>query len=287
MATVLVAGCGYVGMAFAELAANKGHDVVALRRTAHPMPPGVRLVQADLLLPESLNGLPDGIELVAYAAAADASTDEAYERTYVTGLSNLLQSLKRRGAPIRRVLFTSSTGVYGQADGSWVDETSPTAPESFTGTRMLEGERVLFESGFPAIALRLGGIYGPGRTRLIDMVKSGQAKRATGPVQYTNLIHRDDCAGAIAHLLSHPNPQARYNGVDCEPCDRNALLEWLATQLRVPAPPFGSTEDVKAHRPVGNKRCSNRLLRESGFQFRFPDFRAGFSSMIEGVCRSV
>ena len=280
---MLVAGCGYVGTALAHLMADAAHQVFALRRSASPVPPGVRLVQADLLREKTLECLPDGIELVAYTAAADASTDEAYEQTYVLGLCNLLKSLKRRGAPVSRVLFTSSTGVYGQSGGSWVDETSPTVPISFTGSRLLEGEQVLFESGYPAVALRLGGIYGPGRARLIEMVRSGAATRSNGPVQYTNLIHRDDCACAIAHLLLHENPREKYNGVDCAPCDRNELLEWLAARLGVAPPPFAPTDDAKAHRPAGNKRCSNRLLLESGYQFRLPTYREGFGTLLDAT----
>lgn len=296
MAPILIAGCGYVGTQLAQLLIAERHDVYALRRTHTPIADNVKLVQADLANPDTLQALPPNLDCVAYTAAADASNDAAYERAYVTGLRNLIDALRVGSPQVRRIVFTSSTGVYEQSNGEWVDESSPTEPASFTGTRLLEGERLVYESGFPATVLRLGGIYGPGRSRLIEMVRAGAAACTSGPPQYTNLIHRDDCAGALRHLLflddaGHPETAMAapggytrnasiYIGVDCEPVDRNELLRWIADQLGIPHPPIKDGDEIKSHRPRGNKRCRNQKLLHSGYTFRYPTFREGFGKLI-------
>src|SRR5262245_5856857 len=170
MSRVLIAGCGDVGTALGLLLAADGHEVFGLRRRPEHLPEPIRPLRADLADPDTLRIVPPQIDLVAYTAAADTSDDDAYRRAYVEGVANLLGALAGSHTPVRRLLYTSSTAVYGQADGGWVDETSPTVPRTFSGRRVLKGERLVLASRVPAIVLRLAGIYGPGRTRLIERV---------------------------------------------------------------------------------------------------------------------
>jgi nucleoside-diphosphate-sugar epimerase len=281
MPRVLIAGCGDVGTALGLLLAADGHEVFGLRRRPAGLPAPIRPLESDLAVPHGLAAIPDGIALVAYTAAADAFDDDAYRRAYVDGMANLLRALDDRGAAVRRLLFTSSTAVYAQTDGSWVDETSPAEPTGFSGRRVLEGEGLALGSGLPAVVLRLAGIYGPGRTRFVERVRSGAATCPDGPTRWTNRIHRDDCAGAARHLLALRDPDPLWIGVDDEPADECMVLDWLAARLGVP-PPRRMAPGPAAGRPQTNKRCSNRKLVASGYVLRFPTFREGYAALSAG-----
>jgi nucleoside-diphosphate-sugar epimerase len=272
MASVLIAGCGDVGTALGMQLVTDGHEVTALRRRTAGLPASFRHVAADLTRPETLAALPAGIESVVYAAAADAHSEDAYRAAYVDGLRHLLAAV---GGSLRRVLYVSSTAVYGQRRGEWVDEESATEPAGFSGRVLLEGERLAL--GHPAGAVvRLGGIYGPGRMRLVDEVRTGRAVCPAGPPQFTNRIHRDDCAGVLRHLLGRSDGPGVWLGVDRDPVDRCTLLCWLADRLGVPRPPAG---EVAAGR-AGSKRCRSDKLVASGYRLRYPTFREGYGALI-------
>ncbi len=274
---ILIAGCGYVGTELGLRLAARGDEVFGIRRRAHLLPAPIHPIATDLLDPKLGRHLPPGLEAVVYPAAADESTEVGYRRAYVEGVGNVLAALRSGGAPVKRFLFTSSTAVYGDADGGWVDEDTPPEPENFRGSVVLEGERLAGESGFPTTTLRLGGIYGPGRTRLLEMVREGRARSPEpGPI-WTNRIHRDDAAGALAHLLTLPDPAPVYIGVDDEPAPLAEVHRFLADLLGAPQP----ITDSEMTRDRSNKRCSNRRLRESGHTFRFPTFREGYRAMVE------
>jgi nucleoside-diphosphate-sugar epimerase len=283
MPRVLIAGCGDVGTALGLLLAADGHEVFGLRRDPGRLPAAIRPLAGDLTGVASLTAIPDGVDLVAYTAAADRFDDDAYRRAYVDGLANLLGALHARGTRPRRLLFTSSTAVYAQTDGGWVDESSPAQPVGFSGRRVLEGERLVLASGIPAIVLRLAGIYGPGRTRLVDRVRSGVATCPDGPPRWTNRIHRDDCAGAARHLLTLEASDPVWIGVDHEPAEECAVLGWLAVRLGVPPPRRVPREPGTAGRPETSKRCSNRKLLASGYAFRYPSYRDGYAALVAGL----
>jgi len=281
MARVLIAGCGYVGRALAGMMAADGHDVWGMRRNPAALPPGVHPLAADLRDLASLDALPPALDCVAYTATADESTDEAYRAAYVDGPRNLLAALARAGQRPRRVVFTSSTSVYAQHDGEWVDEDSPTEPASFTGRRMLEGERVFLGGPFPATALRLGGIYGPGRASLVEKVRAGQAVCAPGS-SWSNRIHRDDAAGALRHVFALEDAAPVYLCVDREPADLCSIQRWLAQRLGAAEPRVATDPSNAPGRTRSNKRCSSARLAASGYAFRHPTFREGFEAIISG-----
>lgn len=271
---VLIAGCGYVGTALGESLAQRGHSVFGARRTPGVIAPGVASVTVDVTAPLEPSSLPDAIDTVVYAVAADSRDESDYRRAYVTGVENLLATLRRRRDPIRRFVLLSSTGVYGQTDGRWVDEDTPTESRG-TGAILEEGERTALAAEVPAVVLRLGGIYGPGRLSLIDRVRAGAAGCPAGAPQYTNRMHRDDIVAAVEHILDLPTPAPLYLGVDDEPADTATVVRWLAAELAAPEP---KTVPAEPGRP--NKRCRNRLLRASGFALRFPTFREGYRDIL-------
>lgn len=274
---LLIAGCGYVGIETARLAVLEGLQVTGLRRSEASLPEGAQLLRADLASGEGLDRLPSDVDAVIYAVAAGAHDALEYEKAYVRGVRNLLAALERCGAPLQRFLFVSSTGVYAEEQGGWVDECSLLTEEKFNGKLVADGERLAATLGRRAVAVRFGGIYGPGRERFIREVQGKRVTIDPNVRSYTNRIHRDDCARVLLHLLKLPAPEAVYNGVDDEPADRNDVCTWLADRLGV------SLESVPqcANPPIlQGKRCRNLRLRESGFQLRYPTFREGFSALL-------
>ena len=275
MPNILIAGCGDVGTALGLRLAADGNRVYGLRRNVSALPAALTPLAADLASPSSLRSLPE-VDYVYFTAAADGRDETAYRRAYVTGLRNLVEAVGAQR--VRRLIFVSSTSVYGQRAGEWVDEDSDTSPARFTGAIVLDGEREARASSFPVTAVRFGGIYGPGRNRLIDKVLSG-AGCVDHPPVYTNRIHRDDCAGVLQHLLTLPEPAAVYLGVDCEPAPQCAVMDWLARQLDAPQP---RRKPAPAD-PDQGKRASNARLLASGYSFLYPTFREGYADVIRRV----
>jgi nucleoside-diphosphate-sugar epimerase len=276
---ILIAGCGYVGAVLAARLADRGQRVFALRRRPRGLPPGVEPVAADLTDPQTLRRLPDGLDLVFYTASANGPDDAAYRRAYVEGVKHLLVGLAASGSCPQCFFFTSSTGVYAQQEGEWVDESSVARPLHFTGRRLLEGEAQVLGGPFPATIVRLGGIYGPGRTQLLDRVRSGQSRYRPG--QYTNRIHRDDCAGVLHHLASLERVDPLYLGVDCEPAEQAEVLRWLADRLGAPPPRPDPDAAGSGRRGRSSKRCRNDRLLATGYRFRYPTFREGYGGLLD------
>jgi nucleoside-diphosphate-sugar epimerase len=286
---VLISGCGYVGSALAGLLAREGYQVFGLRRDPRDLPPGVQGVAADFTDADTLRrALPEGLDYVFHTASPGISgkataqeRETAYQDAYVRGPYNLISALTSRGESPRRVLLTSSTGVYAQTTGEWVDETSSTEPDG-PARYILEGEQTLLESPFPAVALRLAGIYGPGRTGALDRARRYPLSQvpAKSPT-YTNRIHREDCAGALRHLALIESPEPLYLGADHEPALPPTMAAWLAGNY----PEARHEETLEAPGNEGrasgtNKRCSNARLLGSGYAFKYPTFREGFASLL-------
>jgi nucleoside-diphosphate-sugar epimerase len=272
---VLVAGLGDVGGRAAAQLAAAGHDVVGVRRSEVEGPPGVTMIAGDLTDPTLVERLGPAFDAVLVTVSSDGREVDLYERAYVTGPTTLLHALDERGDPVRRVLFTSSSAVYGQRGGEWVDEDSPTDPASPTARVLVDAERAHLNGPFPATVVRLTGIYGPGRTRLVDLVRDGRAVVGTSP-SWTNRIHAADAADALVHLLTLDDPPPVVLGTDDEPADRGDVYRWLADQLGVDGP---VVDDARAS-DRGSKRCSNALLRGLGWTPVHPTFREGYAELV-------
>jgi nucleoside-diphosphate-sugar epimerase len=280
MARVLIAGCGDVGSLLGTSLAHEGHEVYGLSRNPENVSLGIRPIQADLTDADSLKSLPAGIDFLFYTAAAGRRDENTYRDVYVNGLQNVLEVFRRRGTAPRRAFFTSSTSVYSQEHGQWVDEDSPTEPQQFAGQLLLEGEKLLMDSDVPSTVLRLGAVYGPGREGLIQRVRSGEARYRNDEVHYTNRMHRIDCAGALRHLMGMPDPEALYVGVDEEPVPEQELMCWLAEQLGAPTPQARTLESNASVRRSGNKRCCGQRLLQAGYRLRYPTYREGFAAQL-------
>ena len=271
---ILIVGCGDLGVALGWQLVAAGHGVAGVRRSNASLPCGMQLVQADVTQPSTLAELATlRPSILVYCVAADAQTDDSYRLHYVEGLRNVLGALSTAPS-LRHVFFVSSTRVYGQTD-SLIDERIPAQPEDFGGHRLLEAEALLAGLASPATTLRLSGIYGPGRTRLLRLAADPAAWPRDN--SWTNRIHRDDAAAFIAFLanrvLDGGEVAPCYIVTDGHPAPQHEVLHWLAAQLGHPTtaalPPAG-----------GGKRLDNATLRASGFRLRYPDYRAGYAHEI-------
>ncbi|RAH37154.1 SDR family oxidoreductase [Halomonas sp. SL1] len=277
--TTLILGCGDIGTTLGQALKADGHKVIGVRRDATRLADtGLKGISADLGDATALAELPDA-DILVYVVSADRFEEEAYRAAYPDGLKAVLAEFGGRKRPPKHVFFVSSTSVYAQQGGETVDEASPTEPTGFSGALMREAEQALIDHALPGSVVRFSGIYGPGRDRLIRQVGEGRIAAAT-PAMYSNRIHRDDCAGVLAHLigraLAGESLHELYLASDCEPAPLHEVMAWLARQLKVEA-----TETIQSPlRRRASKRCDNARLLESGYRFRFPTFREGYLQVL-------
>lgn len=368
----LIVGCGYVGLSLGRELARRGHEVFGLRRSvlaeAELKAAGIKPLHADITRPETLADLPRDFDWVVNCAASGGGDAADYRKIYLEGNRQLVAWLA--GSPLKKFVFTSSTSVYGQNDGSRVTEKSPAEPEAATAKVLVETEKLLLASAarsvnlkleeqtphpgplpigsadsadaerekcsrffgetkaascsltgepaenvrrlsplpagegqgegesaaiqpaaggsrgclprqsFPAVILRVAGIYGPGRGHLFKQFLRGEAKIEGNGTRFLNMIHRDDLIGVILAALENGTPGEIYNAVDDEPVTQLNFFRWLAETLKKELPPF-APEEISRKRGVTSKRVSNAKLRtELNYAFHFPDFRAGYAAEI-------
>jgi nucleoside-diphosphate-sugar epimerase len=287
---VAVLGCGYVGL---ELSRQLGddHDVVGVRRSEEGVgrieATGARAVRADVTDADALEAVPD-VDAVVFAASSGGRGAEAAREVYVEGLRTALDHFCARADAPDRFVYTSSTGVYGDHGGDWVDEDTPIEPTTAKTEVLAEAERIALErpaGGCAGTVARFAGLYGPDRYRLDRYVE--------GPVTegYLNMVHRDDAAGAVRYLLE--TGRGRDDVVlvvDDEPAPKWEFADWLADECGVPEPPKRTKAERLADEALSaaarrrietSKRCSNDRLREWGYDFAFPTYREGYRAAVE------
>lgn len=285
---VLIAGCGYVGLQLGADLSGQGHKVFGLRRGAEAegslAAAGIKLLVADISRREALDALPANFDWVVHCAASSGGNADAYRQVYLQGMENLLSWLA--SAPPKKFVYTSSTSVYGQTDGSLVKETSPTEPAVETGRILVETEQKLLQAArerrFPAVILRVAGIYGPDRGHAFLQYLKNEARIEGTGQRLMNMIHRADVSGAIIAALKSGRPGEIYNAVDDEPVTQATFFQWLAGTLgKYPPPTVPEEPDPARKRGLTNKKVSNRRLKmELGYQFRYPNFRLGYTAEI-------
>ncbi|WP_409315925.1 SDR family oxidoreductase [Pseudomonas sp. KCJK9016] len=281
--SVLIAGCGDVGSRLATQLLTAGFQVYGLRRDVSRLPAGVIGVAGDLFNEECPESWPVGaVDYLVYCAAATEHDEAGYRAAYVQGLQHVLGWLNDYGQVPDRLLFVSSSSVYGQKDGEWVDESSETVAAGYSGRLMLEAEHIALNSGIPASIVRLTGIYGPGREWLLTQVRRGY-RVAVDPPLYGNRIHADDAAGLMAFLLESDRKGRAlddiYIGVDDAPAPLAEVVAWLREYLGVTQ--WSEDESV---RRTGSKRCSNARAKTLGWAPKYPSYREGYAAILEGRC---
>jgi len=273
---ILIIGCGYLGRRVAAQWRLRGHAVSALTRLAENAATlrslGIEPIVGDVLEPAGLRSLPSA-DVVLYAVGYDKHAGASKRDIYVQGLENALHQIASR---VGRILYVSSTSVYGQDAGEWVDESSPCVPLTEDGQICLAAEQIARSSG--AIVLRFSGLYGPGRLlRRIESMRSREPIR-TNPEGFLNLIHVDDGARVIADLAERGDLDATYLVTDDKPIRRREYYIHLAKLIGAPPPIF---QTDAAGTSGLNKRCLNaRIHAAIGEILRFPTFDAGLADAI-------
>lgn len=280
----LIVGCGYVGSVLGAELARLGHEVSGLNRTATSdaqlAATGIRPLAGDITQPESLTRLPVAYDWVVNCASSTHGGADEYRAVYLQGTRNLVRWLSP--TPPKKFVYTSSTSVYGQTDGSWVDETSPTEPDSETAKILVQTEKLLLEVAprFPAVVLRVAGIYGPGRGYWFKQYLKNEARIEGSGERALNMIHRDDVVGAIIAALEKGRPGEIYNTVDDEPVTQLQFFQWLSDRLGRPLPPTDPEPDAtERKRAMSDKKVSNRKLKlQLRYEFKYPTFREGYDA---------
>jgi nucleoside-diphosphate-sugar epimerase len=270
MPRILIAGCGYVGEATADLFHSAGWKVegwVHSNESAERLsvkPYSVQVI--DVSRHADVGKYARAFDAIIHCVSSRGGDVEAYRQIYLEGARHLLETF-----PKAKILFTSSTSVYAQRDGSWVTEESETKPLRETSRILLEVERLILEKG--GIVARIAGIYGPGRSALLTKFVNGTATIAPSNDRFVNQVHRDDIASALFLLLNREAVTSGqiYNVADDQPLLQSACYGWLAQRLNRPLPPIRKSERPRK-RGDTNKRVSNAKLRRLGWTPQYPTF---------------
>jgi nucleoside-diphosphate-sugar epimerase len=266
---LLLIGHGYLGQAVARVFREGGWEVVAVSRSG-----GAGSVACDVGDARAVSRLPVA-DFIIHCASSGRGGAEAYQQVYVDGCRNLAESFP--GVPL---LFTSSSSVYAQTDGSQVTEESPTVPDRETGSLLLEAELITLAAG--GIVTRLSGIYGPGRSVILKKFLTGAAVIEEDGRRFLNQIHRDDAARAIFHLATSGIRGGIFNLSDSMPVTQRACYEKLAEIFHLPLPPAGP-RDPNRKRGWTHKQVSNAKLRSTGWEPDFPSFLDAAEGVAAGL----
>ena len=269
---ILVIGCGYVGLPLAQALARMGHQVHGTRRSDFPAT-DVTPHTLDVTDPNSFEAIPQDFDVIYYTPSSSRGDASVHQAVFVDGPTHLLNWL---GDAATRLIFTSSTSVYPQTDGKWVDETANHDGATGTAINLLQAEALFQESPQVATILRVAGIYGPERGYLYRQFLKDEAVITQGGSRWINMIHRDDVVSALVTALNIP--PGIYNASDDEPLTQRAFFEWLAKELDKTVPPEGEVQ--KRKRAVTNKRVSNAKLKATDWQLKYPNFRDGYGALI-------
>ncbi|MEI6543345.1 MAG: SDR family oxidoreductase [Methylococcales bacterium] len=279
MAKILIVGCGSIGMQLANTLSAKGHQVTGLKR--HPpsrVTDDINYFTADITVSDQLNDLPTDFEIVYFIVSPDGRNEESYRTIYETGLDNLISRLSLSGSPARWI-FVSSTSVYGQTQGEWVDEKSITDPINRTSQLIRQAEKRLMDLSTYNIVVRFSGIYGPGREYLLRLASQSPVIQQEPPY-FTNRIHQQDCVGVLAFLcechLAGIQLEQCYVASDDDPAPMWEVISWLAAQMDCQPPTIKMTDD----KPDMNKRCNNQRLKDLGYTFKYPNYKSGYLELL-------
>lgn len=276
---VLIVGCGDLGTQIAINLQSLAYEVIGVRISDKPLPANILTIQADVTRSETLIKLtqikPDYlVYCVAGSAKTTVDVDENYRLHYVEGLRHILAT-QQTNAHLKHVFFVSSTRVYGQKSEDILDDTIAAVPADDGGKRLLETESLLKNLSYPTTALRLSGIYGPGRTRMLKLAQQPELWPAQD--SWTNRIHRDDAAAFIVYLINQRQQQKTiadcYIVTDSQPTTQYETLKWIAAQKNSPV-------NVVTPAISGGKRLSNKRMLQTGFVLRYSNYQEGYTALL-------
>lgn len=280
MAKILIIGCGAIGSQLARVLSAKGHEVTGLKRNPPETDDNtINYFSADISRFTDLEDLPTDFDVVYFIVSPDGRNEDSYREIYETGLDNLLNKFSRADSSPHWI-FVSSTSVYGQSKGEWVDEQSLAEPDSATSRLIRQAEQKLMDLDAKNIIVRFSGIYGPGREYLIRMAREAPAIQRDPPY-FTNRIHEQDCIGVLTFLLecrlAGGEMEQCYLASDDDPAPLWEIMSWLAERMNCRLPTVKTVDQ----RWVMNKRCKNQRLKALGYTFRYSCFKDGYLELIK------
>lgn len=273
---ILQVGCGGLGSLIAQATLAQGHELTIARRSHKAVPPGAQVLYLDVVAGEGLSTLHTiKADILLYCLAPVEG--QSYQQTYVEGLRHVLAHVSL--SQLKHVFFISSTGVYGEQQGEWIDDDTPAISADAEGRVILEAERLLDELDCCHTALRVSGIYGSKRLYLLRLLQN--PARWPTKTHWTNRIHELDVAAAVVHLYQYladgkslPSHCILTDGV---PAAQHEVLQWLAAQQNLPAP------ETPPLQPQSGKRIRNGFLQQTGFKLQFADYRSGYASILSSL----
>ena len=276
---VLVAGCGWLGTAVAARLLARGDRVTGIRtdpgRAGELRALGIEPLALDLADPGAADRIPPGVEAILALQAARGGAESAYRRAYLQANATLLRAARRGG--LKALVYSGSTGVFAQRDGSDVDEATPPAPEPGTSAVLAEAERRLLDAAgerIPVRIVRLSGLYGPGRTGLIGRIRSGAMALGPGDGAWMNFCHLDDAAAAVIAAMDRGRDGAVYHASDALPMRRREVVQFVAARLGIP-PPAGAPWSGPDRRILGTATRA-----ELGLELRWPSLGEGLEPFL-------
>lgn len=275
-------GLGYSAVHLAKQLLEKGWQVSGTCRTQDKCdqlrPLGISAYVFDDELPLFMPELVQQAQYILHSIPPGENGDSVY---------NMHGDILTNHPDLKWFGYLSTTGVYGDHGGEWVDETTPTNPPNERSLRRAEAETLWLLSGIPAHIFRLAGIYGPGRSS-IDALKAGTARRIDKPGQVFSRIHVDDIAQILSASMQHPNPGAIYNCADDSPAPQSEVVAYAASLLNMDPPPLIPFEEADLS-PMArsfygsNRRVKNlRIKDELGVQLHFPSYHEGIQALAKG-----
>jgi nucleoside-diphosphate-sugar epimerase len=276
---VLVAGAGWLGAALVRRLVARGDRVTAVRRSAERLfqleQLGASPLLLDLSCASAVDRLPRDVDAIIACQSSRADLPDAYRSAYVEVNRTLVEAAARGAA--RRLVYTSSTGVFGQRDGGDVDESTPPMPASTTAEALVDAEQVVLgatDGGVHAQVVRLSGLYGPGRYGIVERVRNGALALGPGDRAWMNFCHLDDAVTFVLAALEHGRSGGMYHGSDAEPARRAEVVSWIAERLAI------DPSSVSAPSGGPDRRVlSERTRAELGVALRYPSFREGLAEV--------
>lgn len=273
MYTIQIVGAGYTGTRIAQFFLNKKQKVFALTRSSekaeHFSGQGIQPVVADLTRPETLRDIPPA-HFIVISTAPDETTEAAYESVYLRGIANYLSAIKKNPNPFL-IVYLSSTGVWRDQTGDIFDESVEPHPQSVKAKILLEAEKQILNSGFPAAVMRLSGIYGPGRNRLRAFREGSWPGKED---RWMNVIHVEDIARAMPLFFKNARAGEVYVATDGHPFRASDLAKWLADKT-------GIKKQFSFECSDAGRRLSGRKFQSLGIELQYPDFREGYSQILK------
>jgi nucleoside-diphosphate-sugar epimerase len=272
---LLVVGLGYVGGPLAAGLGKRGYQTVGLRRSDGPALEGVRVVRGDVTGPDTWAEVPGDFDQVVVLLSAGERSETAYERTYLAGAKSI-----RARFPQSRLLWVSSTAVYGSDASSVVNDDTPPDAQSGTGGILRRAEAVVATG--PHLIVRPSGIYGPGRTTLLDRLRRADISQTERDV-WTNRIHQEDLIRCLTFSVERPELHGSLLASDCEPAQLGSMQDWVLAKLGgiVPVATAAARGSRASAEPRRSRRIEPTRLAELGFTWKYPSYRAGYAALLD------